>query len=174
MSNVKSDSLPYSHVFRKAGPFGKAAIILSTWFGIGLFPAASGTVGSVAALPFILFLNMLELWQRVLTIAIFIAISVWSSGLTQKLLERNDPSEVVIDEVSGFSLAMFIAPFSPASLVVCFFLFRIFDIIKPYPIKDLERLKGGMGIVMDDLLAGIFAGTATWGIFRLYNNLFAS
>ena len=174
MSKVQSDRLSPLDVFRKSGPAGKTALILSTWFGSGLFPVASGTVGSLAALPFIFVLSKLELWQGIATLAIFVAIAVWSSGLTQKLLEKKDPSEVVIDEVAGFSLAMSLVPFSPASLAVGFLLFRIFDIIKPYPIRDLERLRGGLGIVMDDLLAGLFAGIGTCGILWSYRNLFTS
>jgi phosphatidylglycerophosphatase A len=174
MSKVQSDSLPFLDVFRKSGPSGKTALILSTWFGSGLFPVASGTVGSIAAFPLILVLNMLDMWQRVATLAIFVAIAVWSSGLTQKLLERKDPSEVVIDEVAGFSLAMSLVSLSPASLAVGFILFRIFDIIKPYPIRDLERLRGGLGIVMDDLLAGLFAGIGTGVILWSYRNFFNS
>ena len=171
MSKAQSDSLSFLDVFKKSGPSGKTALILSTWFGSGLFPVASGTAGSLAALPFIFVLNMLEMWQRASTLAIFIAIAVWSSGLTQKLLEREDPSEVVIDEVAGFALTMSLVPFSPASLAVGFFLFRIFDIIKPYPIKDLEGMRGGLGIVMDDLL---FAGIGTGVILWSYHNFFIS
>ena len=69
----------------------------------------------------------------------------------------SDPSEVVIDEVAGFLLTMFLLPLSWLTLGLGFILFRVFDILKPYPIKQAEKLRGGLGIVMDDLVAGIYA-----------------
>ena len=73
------------------------------------------------------------------------------------LTGRNDPSEVVIDEVAGFFAATFFLPPSLLVMALGFVLFRFFDILKPYPIRRLEALKGGWGIVMDDLLAGLYA-----------------
>jgi phosphatidylglycerophosphatase A len=89
-------------------------------------------------------------------LVIVIVVSIWAAGRYQKLSGQNDPPKVVIDEVAGFSLTMFLLPLSWPILGLGFVLFRFFDILKPYPIRHLERLKGGFGIVMDDLLAGLY------------------
>ena len=141
----------------RSGFSGKVALILSTWFGIGLFPVAPGTLGTLGAIPFIIFLADLGFLYKSLTLVIFAAIAVWVSGRAQDLLKDHDPSAVVIDEVAGFFLTMFFLPFSWLTLGLGFILFRFFDILKPFPIKRLEKLKGGFGIVMDDLMAGLYA-----------------
>jgi len=76
--------------------------------------------------------------------------------MSRKLLLRDDPPEVVIDEAAGFVLAVFLLPPSWVYISAGFVLFRIFDILKPFPLRRVERLKGGLGIVLDDLLAGIY------------------
>ncbi len=157
MIKFRPDKLPIRDVFRESGFSGKVALVLSTWFGSGLFPVAPGTFGTLAAVPLILVLNNLGIWYSAVTLVIAVVISIWSAGLTQDLLGKDDPSAVVIDEVAGFLLTMTFLPFSWLVLGLGFVLFRIFDVFKPYPIKHLERLKGGFGIVMDDLLAGLYS-----------------
>jgi phosphatidylglycerophosphatase A len=173
MSKVRSHNLHILDIFRKSGFSGKTALVLSTWFGSGCLPIAPGTFGTLAAVPLILVLDNLGIWYSSFTLLIVIGIAVWSGGLTQDLLEKKDPSEVVIDEVAGFLLATALLPFSWLSLGLVFFLFRFFDILKPYPIKDLERLRGGIGIVVDDLFAGLYACAGTWVILLLRNALAA-
>jgi len=158
-------------IFRKSGFSGKTALVLSTWFGSGCLPIAPGTFGTLAAVPLILVLNNFRIWYSAITLLIVVGIAVWSAGLTQDLLEKKDPSEIVIDEVAGFLLATALLPFSWLSFGLVFFLFRFFDILKPYPIKHLERLRGGIGIVMDDLLAGLYACAGTWVILLLRDAL---
>lgn len=160
-------------IFRKSGFCGKTALVLSTWFGSGCLPIAPGTFGTLAAVPLILVLNNFGIWYSAVTLLIVVGIAVWSAGLAQDLLEKKDPSEIVIDEVAGFLLATTFLPFSWLSLGLVFFLFRFFDILKPYPIKHLERLRGGIGIVMDDLLAGLYACAGTWVILLLRDALAA-
>ena len=156
MSKSQSDSL-LKGVFGQSGFSGKIALILSTWFGTGLIPVAPGTFGTLGAIPFIILLIDLGVLYKSLILVIFAAIAVWVSGRAEDLLKDHDPSAVVIDEVAGFFLTMFFLPFSWLTLGLGFILFRFFDILKPYPIKRLERLKRGFGIVMDDLLAGLYA-----------------
>jgi phosphatidylglycerophosphatase A len=173
MSKVRSDNLLILDIFRKSGFSGKTALVLSTWFGSGCLPIAPGTFGTLAAVPLILVLNNFGIWYSAITLLIVVGIAVWSAGLTQDLLEKEDPSEIVIDEVAGFLLATALLPFSWLSFGLVFFLFRFFDILKPYPIKHLERLRGGIGIVMDDLLAGLYACAGTWVILLLRDALAA-
>ena len=158
MSEPQSDNLTLKESFGRADFINKTALILSSWFGIGLIPRMPGTVGTLAAIPVCIIMNRLGLFLGGIFLAIFIALAVWSSGVTERLLGRDDPSEVVIDEVVGFMLTIYLLPISWLSIALGFMMFRFFDILKPFPIKKLERIGGGTGIVLDDLVAGIYAG----------------
>lgn len=162
MSKFQSDSLSMQKIFRESVFSDKIALVLSTWFGSGLFPFASGTIGTLAAVPLILALDSLGIRSSVYTVLVAVVISVWASDRTQDVLGKKDPSEVVIDEVAGFLLTMALLPHTWLALCLGFFLFRFFDVLKPFPIKHLEKLKGGFGIVFDDLLAGLYACAGTW------------
>jgi phosphatidylglycerophosphatase A len=157
MSKSQSDNFFLWHVFRESDPPGKIALTLSTWFGTGLLPVAPGTFGTLAAIPLVIGMAYLGVGPRAFIFALVVAVAIWTSDRSRKLLAQHDPSIVVIDEVAGFLLTMFILPFSWLNLGIGFMFFRFFDILKPYPIKRLERLKGGFGIVMDDIVAGIYA-----------------
>ena len=162
MSKTRSDSLSFSETFRESAFSERIALVLATWFGFGLVPFASGTFGTLAAVPLILVLERLGIRSNVMMLVVAVLIAVWSSGQTQALLKKKDPSEVVVDEVAGFLLTVALLPYTWLSLCLGFFLFRFFDVLKPFPIKHLEKLKGGFGIVMDDLLAGLYAVGGTW------------
>lgn len=157
MSTPQSDSPSLQEIFRESDFLGKAALTLSTWFGAGLLPMAPGTWGSLAAVPLVGVLHYLGLWYNALTVTVVTGVAIWASDRSSKLLGANDPKEVVIDEVAGFLLTMLLLPSHWLALGLGFFLFRFFDILKPYPIRHAERLKGGLGIVLDDLLAGLYA-----------------
>jgi phosphatidylglycerophosphatase A len=157
MSKSQSDNLPVKRVFEQSGFSGKCALILSTWFGVGLLPLAPGTCGTLGAIPFVLLLSGLGALYKGMILVSFTGLAVWVSGRTGKLVQKQDPSMVVIDEVAGFFLTVFFLPLSLMTLGLGFVLFRFFDILKPYPIKKLEKLKGGLGIVIDDLVAGLYA-----------------
>ncbi len=145
------------HAYQGADVLGKGALVLSTWFGAGIFPLAPGTIGTLAGLPLVFLCFHLKDLNKVLFIITVIIIAVWAADRARILLDKDDPKEVVIDEVAGFLVAICIFPFSWRILFLGFMLFRLFDILKPFPIKQLEKLRGGWGIVLDDLLAGIYA-----------------
>lgn len=157
MSKPQSASLTFVTLLRRSSFVEKAALVLSTWFGCGLVPFAPGTLGTIASLPVVLWLGRHPIPHRVLGLAVLTALAVWSSGRSQQLFGKSDPSEVVIDEVAGFVLTLFLLPISWLTVICGFILFRFFDILKPFPIRRSERLKGGLGVVMDDLLAGLYA-----------------
>jgi len=157
MSKSQSDSFSLQDIFRRSGLYGKIVLVVSTWFGTGFLPAAPGTFGTLATVPLVLGLNQLGTIYKALGLAIIIAGAIWASGQYQALTGRPDPREVVIDEVAGFSLTMLLLPFSWMTLGLGFAFFRLFDILKPYPMKKLEGLRGGVGIVIDDLVAAIYA-----------------
>ncbi len=156
MSCAPSDNVPVADAFRRAGYKGKAALILATWFGTGLMPRASGTFGTLAAIPLVL-IGCLGVGWSVAALVGITVIAIWSSHRTQELLGKEDPSEVVIDEVAGFLVTLFLLPPSWMNIALGFFLFRFFDVLKPWPVRQAERLNGGFGIVTDDLLAGVYA-----------------
>ncbi len=93
-------------------------------------------------------------------LAIPTGVAIWASDRTSKLLGKDDPEEVVIDEVAGLLLTTFLLPASWSAICLGFILFRAFDIIKPFPAGQSEKLPGGLGIVMDDLVAGVYAYAA--------------
>ncbi len=173
MSKSRTENLSNTEIFRKATFSGKIALVLATWFSSGLVPFASGTSGTLAAIPLVFILNEFGILNNAVTVLIVLVVAIWSSDRTQDLLEKKDPSEIVIDEVAGFLLAMSLLPYTWLTLCLSFCLFRFFDVLKPYPIKRLEELNGGFGIVMDDLLAGLYACAGTWIVLFLlgYGNM---
>jgi phosphatidylglycerophosphatase A len=150
------------------------ATLLSTWFGCGYFPIAPGTVGSLAALAIAIPLHQLAgfaWWHFLLLAAIGTAPAIWSASETAQALKLKDPGIVVIDEVLGQWVALAGAhPFNWKSYAAAFALFRLFDIWKPPPVRQLEALPEGTGIVADDLMAGIYAALVLFlaGCFNLY------
>ena len=164
MSKDQSDNLPVLNAFRQTGFYGKIALILATWFGVGLAPVISGTFGTLAAVPLILLLNYFGEWYGVIALVVVTVVAIWASDRTQGLLGKTDPSEVVIDEVAGFLVTMLLLPASLVNVGLGFILFRFFDIVKPWPVRQSERLKGGVGIVVDDLLAGVYAHLCLRGV----------
>ena len=120
-------------------------------------PKVPGTFGTLAAIPLAIAINYLGAVYGALTLVIFILVAVLASEFSRKLIGREDPPEIVIDEAAGFSVTLFLLPLSWFSLSLGFLLFRLFDIFKPFPIRRLEKIKGGIGIVLDDLLAGVYA-----------------
>ncbi|KAA6232151.1 phosphatidylglycerophosphatase A family protein [Chlorobium phaeovibrioides] len=138
----------------------QVARALSTVFWIGYFPVAPGTAASaVALLPYLFF----PIFQQpaVLAAGVLFAtvIGVWSGGIMEDAAGE-DPSEVTVDEVAGQWLALLALPSGLLPVLLAFIFFRLFDILKPGPVDLVQRLPGGWGIMMDDLLAGLFANLA--------------
>jgi phosphatidylglycerophosphatase A len=152
----------------------RIAILLATWFGCGLAPKAPGTVGSLAAALIGVVLHEyagFAGWNYLLLAALAILPAVWSADLTARALKLKDPQIVVIDEVLGQWVAFAGAlTLTPATYLAAFVLFRLFDIWKPWPVRQLEALPGGWGINADDLMAGIYAALVLFvaGWFNLY------
>jgi phosphatidylglycerophosphatase A len=91
-----------------------------------------------------------------IVIALVIVVGVWVAGVVEKESSKKDPSVVVVDEVAGMLLSLYLIPLSWTGLIVGFFVFRLFDIVKPYPCRRVEKLHGGVGIMADDLIAGVY------------------
>ncbi len=133
--------------------------LLAFGFGSGLARVAPGTMGTLAAIPFYLLLVQLPLpWYLLVLVAAF-GLGVYVCGYTARALGVHDHGGIVWDEFVGYWLTMVAAPAGWQWPIVGFVLFRLFDIVKPFPISWLDRhIKGGLGIMLDDVLAGCFAG----------------
>jgi phosphatidylglycerophosphatase A len=135
-----------------------ATNLLATFFGVGYFPVAPGTLASlIVALLYKAGLYQLP-WPTYLCVGLGIYIlGVWSSTIYAARRKKEDPRTVVIDEVMGQWIALFLLPPSWGLVLMSFFLFRIFDILKPFFIRKAETFNAGWGIMLDDILAGIYA-----------------
>jgi phosphatidylglycerophosphatase A len=142
-------------------------ILCATWFGTGFAPFASGTVGTAAAIPFFLALSRLSLPLYLLTTLAFTLFSCWVAGLAEEVFGEKDSGKIVIDEVAGYLVTMIAVPPSWTAVLVGFFMFRLFDIVKPQPARWFDRcLKNGYGVVLDDSAAGCYACIATHLVLR--------
>lgn len=143
---------------------------LAYGFGAGLSPRAPGTVGTIAAVPFYLLLRPLPLSWYIALVAGLTLIGIWACGKTAREMNAHDPAAIVWDEVVGFLLAMTAAPPGWPWILAGFVLFRFFDILKPWPIRELDqRVRGGLGVILDDLLAGVM----TWVLLQAAARLLA-
>ncbi|NIV18284.1 MAG: phosphatidylglycerophosphatase A [Woeseiaceae bacterium] len=132
--------------------------ILAFGFGTGLVPFAPGTVGSLLGVALAwLTIDLGMVWQLAVGAAIVIA-GIWICGESARRLGIHDHSGIVWDEICGMYLTLLVAPSDITAWILAFGLFRAFDIVKPWPIRDLDhRLGGGVGIMLDDLVAALYA-----------------
>jgi phosphatidylglycerophosphatase A len=135
----------------------RVATIVATGFGAGFSPIAPGTAGSLVGLALFWPLHLAAPWVQVLvTVAAYFGGVAASTRLAQRL-GRKDPGAAVVDEVVGMWLSLLFLPFTPATAAAGFLLFRLFDVVKPFPARRFESLPGGWGIMTDDVMAGIYA-----------------
>lgn len=136
----------------------RLAVFLASFGYVGYFPIAPGTAGSAAALPlfYLLRWSNVPYIELVVIVAVF-AIGVWAASGTEVALGRKDPGIVVIDEVLGMLITLALLPVSIWGVLLGFLFFRVFDVIKPYPAAQLEHLHGGLGIMADDAVAGLYS-----------------
>jgi phosphatidylglycerophosphatase A len=133
-------------------------ILAASWFGTGFSPVASGTVGTVAAIPLYLLLGRLPPAPYIMTTVAFCFFSCWVSGQAEVIFNEKDSSRIVIDEVAGYLVTMTAAPLSWKGIVLGFILFRFFDISKIPPARYFDRqVKNGYGVVLDDVVAGVYS-----------------
>lgn len=138
---------------------------LSLGFGSGLAPVAPGTFGTLAAIPVYLIMQNLTFEVYLTLTLLFMVVGFWLCGYTAKALNTHDHPAIVWDEVVGLLITMAFVPFNGLTLLLGFVLFRIFDIIKPWPISWIDKhVHGGFGIMIDDVVAGIMACACLWGI----------
>jgi phosphatidylglycerophosphatase A len=135
----------------------RLAVLVASFGYVGFFPIAPGTAGSAAALALFAFLRWVNMpaFEIGMIVAVF-GIGVWAAGQTEIALGRKDPGIVVIDEVAGMLITLALLPVSIPGVILGFLLFRLFDVVKPWPAAQVEHLHGGLGIMLDDVFAGIY------------------
>ena len=132
-------------------------VILASGFGVGFIPIAPGTMGTLLAIPIYLFFSAIPFPPYELTLIAFFFLASWISGSAQQYWRKRDDQRIVIDEMMGFFLTMLWVPKTFLFIFLGFILFRFFDIVKPPPIRRMERFRRGFGVVLDDVLAGVYA-----------------
>jgi len=136
----------------------KLIVFLATGTYLGFSPLVSGTVGTLWGVLIAFLERGSSLLFQGAILVIITLVSIYVSGKAIGIFGKKDPSEVVCDEVAGYLAAFFLIPFTAFNATLIFILFRIFDIVKPYPASIIDRrLGGGAGIVLDDIVAGIYA-----------------
>lgn len=150
----------------------RIAYALATGLGAGFAPVAPGTAGAIEGVAIYLAVQGLNpfgassLFALSIINIVLLGIGVWASSRSCEIIGIDDPHSIVIDEVSGQLIALtplaLLPSISVIGVVIGFLLFRLFDIIKPYPIRKLERLHGGLGVMADDVLAGVYAAILIW------------
>ena len=147
----------------------EVVVCLATGFYMGRIPFAPGTFGSLIGLPLCWVIAELKLTQAIACAVLFILFAIWIADIAERYLKISDPACIVIDEVAGMVVSLIGLPFNLVTLFLGFIFFRILDILKPFPIRILDnRVSGGLGIVLDDVAAGIFANLLLRIIFYFF------
>ena len=137
----------------------RAVLLLATGFSVGRIPLAPGTFGSLLGIPLCLVLAEIGLDVMVAAAVVaFVLFAVWIAGKAERLIRIKDAPCIVIDEMAGITVAMLGVPLTPLNLTAGFIAFRVLDIIKPFPARYMDaKVSGGWGIVMDDVVAGLYS-----------------
>jgi phosphatidylglycerophosphatase A len=138
---------------------GRVALAFATALGVGYAPFAPGTFGSAVGL--VLWWGLpASIGAQATAIVVLFIVGAWSGAIAERHYGTTDPSVVVIDEVMGVLITLFLNPVGWTGAFAAFLLFRIFDVVKPYPSNQLERLPGGVGVMADDAMAAVYANLA--------------
>ena len=141
--------------------------MLASVFGAGYAPVASGTVGSFVTVVAIWLLPLTPLRIAVALVVVTL-IGIWAGSRVERLLGKKDPGVIVIDEVAGMLLSVILLPRTIPVLITAFLLFRLFDIWKPFPARESQALTGGVGVMVDDLIAGFYTLILIMGALTLF------
>ena len=145
----------------------RVAFAIATWGGVGYAPVASGTVASAVALV-LLWLIPFTMPGLAWTVAAVTAAGLWAGGRVARVLGQKDPGIIVVDEIAGMGLAVLLLPRTIPVLLVAFSLFRLFDVWKPFPARESQAFTGGLGVMIDDLIAGVYALILVMGARALF------
>jgi phosphatidylglycerophosphatase A len=152
---------------RPSGPPGPW-VLLAAWGPCGYAPVAPGTFGTLGAIPLYLAVSRLAPAGYAVFTVLFSALAVYASERAGKYWRVPDASPIVIDEVAGYLVTMALVPFSWPAVAAGFVLFRVFDVAKPWPASAADRVKNGLGVVLDDVFAGVWAWLTLYGLRLLH------
>jgi phosphatidylglycerophosphatase A len=140
-------------------------MFLATCGYIGFIPIAPGTFGSaLGLLVFLLVRQVASPAGELAVIVVLFAVGVWSGTIAEHRLKGTDPAPVVLDEVVGMLITLALLPVTAAGAIMGFFVFRLFDVIKPWPSARMERLPGGLGVMADDAMAAVYSNLVMQGL----------
>ncbi len=150
---------------------GKTVVkLIATGLGSGYSPFAPGTAGTLVAIPLFLALSPLSWPLYLASVSALTLLAVYASGEAERIFDRKDSPRIVIDEIVGFLWSLFLVGPTAGRIAAAFFLFRIFDILKPPPARWCQdRLPGGWGVVMDDVAAGIWANAVLQAALHFFD-----
>jgi phosphatidylglycerophosphatase A len=155
----------------RPGALSSLALAVATGFGSGYSPVVPGTAGSLVGLILFLPVRALPPAGLLTALAVLIVAGIVSAGHAARLVGVEDPGIVVIDEVAGMWVSLLFLPFTPVTAVAGFVIFRVLDVVKPFPARRLEDLPGGFGIMCDDLMAGAYTNLLLRGILAVWPGL---
>lgn len=147
-----------------SGAKTRLAYLVALWFGCGLSPIAPGTCGTLGALPLYLLVRPRGPLAILAAAAAVTAIGIWAADVVAARERAKDPQMIVVDEVAGVLIALAAAPPTLGGAAAAVVLFRVFDITKPFPARAAEHLPGGVGVVLDDVVAGAWAAAALFAL----------
>ena len=141
---------------RPSGFLDRLAVLIATVFGVGFAPLAPGTVASVVT---VIFLGLFPFSRAglVVFLVLVVVIGTWAAHRAERVIGGKDPGAIVIDEVAGMTLSVIAFPLTTEVLAAGLALFRVFDVVKPPPARESQRITGGVGVMIDDLIAGLYA-----------------
>lgn len=147
----------------------KSVVFAATGCYMGYIPFAPGTFGSLVGIPFVWLMAQFSVPVMILFLFFFIAFAIIVAGEAEKVFRQKDSGFIVIDEIAGMLVTFFLVPWSPGNALVGLLLFRIFDITKPFPVGLIDRkIKGGIGVVADDIVAGFYANAVLRLVLLLF------
>jgi phosphatidylglycerophosphatase A len=150
----------------------RLGVLIATSCGAGYSPVASGTAGSAVGVVLYWFMRTWPLqWQAAFVLGVSL-VGIWASSVAEAHFKREDPGEVVIDEVAGQLLTLIATGVGLTGIITGFFLFRILDIYKPWPARQFENLHGGLGIMADDLMVAVYGNLILQLAVRLLPGVF--
>jgi phosphatidylglycerophosphatase A len=152
----------------------RLGVFVATGAFVGYAPVAPGTFGSALGLAvlFVVRYSQSPLAEGA-TLVLLAGVGIWSASEAERHFGRTDPGYIVIDEVVGMLVTLAFLPVNATGILVAFLLFRVFDVVKPWPARRFERLHGGLGVMLDDVMAGVYAHLVMWGIVRLLPGVLA-
>jgi len=160
---------PSEYTYRAMKVSENLVVGLATGGYIGRAPFGPGTLGSLPGILFYYFMSEKPLLPAFLVLVAWILFAVWVAGRAEKLLGAEDPGCIVIDEIAGMAVTFAAIPFHFSLMIIGFIVFRFFDILKPFPINLVDKhVKGGLGVVSDDVLAGIFSNIVLQILIKVF------